>query len=248
MAYAPVPKSIAFGPFSSGPNAARQKQKVSANDRGTPSATLGRHSVCVRLCDGFHYPVADYSGPDDDAAHSAVCAGMCPGAPTRLYVQPAGSDDIQDAISVRDHKSYRALPVAFRHTTNRDNTCSCHAPGESAASNVSLYKDFTLRRGDSIMTEKGFKVFRGAANLPYKQADFVSLAASRDLATGERSILGAIERASAPGRKVTPRAVASKKTLPFTPVVSRTVTDEAGKSIRLIGPQAMLTQATQAKP
>ena len=256
LAYAPATQSINAGlfPQRSGLPAAPQARRATflapraAHATSTQTvlsgATLSQRSVCVRLCDGFYYPVGDYNGPSDNDAHSAVCAGMCPGAPTRLYVAPAGSEKIEDAISIRDGRSYKSLPVAFRHTAKRDKTCSCHGPEDSVVNSVSLLKDFTLRRGDRVMTQSGFRIFRGAASLPYRQADFTSLSKSRDLTRQERGKLRAIERASGttPVKLASQRPLANDRSQLATPISYRTVTDPTGKSVRLIGPQAMLLQ------
>ena len=92
------------------------------------SGSLARRSVCVRLCDGFFFPIGDLPNDGDISGHEALCTGLCPGAPARLYVVPSGSDKIEDAVGVQSRKPYTALPVAFRHAAKTDRTCSCHAP------------------------------------------------------------------------------------------------------------------------
>lgn len=269
MAYAPALKPIKFGPFTGYSSAApvhalarmrpdrliaparmapQGANHFTAPARGDGEATLSRRSVCVRLCDGFYYPVGDYNGAADNETHSAVCSGLCPGAPTRLYVVPGGSDKMDDAVSVRDNKPYRALPVAFRHTSQRDNTCSCRRAEESVVNSVSLLKDFTMRRGDRIMTENGFRIFKGAANLPYRVADFSALSSFSEISVSERNKLSAMERVSGirSAQKSTPRPRAAETNPPMSPVSSRTVVDPAGKMVRLIGPQAMLLASPQA--
>lgn len=180
-----------------------------------PASAIGGRSVCVRLCDGYHFPVGDAPSSGNVAAHESICSATCPGAPTRLYVIPAGTDDIGRAVSVRDGRAYHALPVALRHAGKRDNTCSCRRNNESQAALVSLYRDFTLRSGDVVMTQKGFRVFRGSTQWPYKSKDFAGLNASR-LSAAERRLLQRIERASAPVNasfierpRSTPRSIAS---------------------------------------
>ena len=143
-AYAPLPSVDAPLGAERLANIRLDKPLV-GRDQPATGAGLTRRSVCVRLCDGFAFPVADYRGESDTAAHTAVCSGLCPGAPTRLYVAGAGSDDIANAVSTRDGKPYSALPAAFRYVSTRDAACSCHAPGESLSKNVSLLRDFTLR-------------------------------------------------------------------------------------------------------
>ena len=244
LAYAPAQRPIKLTMFSgdhaNNPVAklgfASSSVRAAINDA---SSTLSRRSVCVRLCDGYHFPVGDYSGESDNAAQTAACAGMCPGAPTRLYVMGAGADKIDDAISIRDHKPYRSLPVAFRHASTRDQTCSCHGPGESTSASVSLLKDFTLRRGDKVMTSAGFRVFRGNSSLPYRGQDFSTLANFQGISKKERYDLSQIERASGVGAKAayTPR---KGKDSEANATDINTVVRSNGRSVRLIGPQAML--------
>ena len=175
---------------------------VQLSAAGGPLA-INRRSVCVRLCDGYFFPVGAYSGEDMRKAHEATCESACPGAPTRLYVVPSGSDKLEHAVSARDGKPYSLLPVAFRHTKTADRTCSCNPGGEIAARPRSLMNDFSLRSGDAIMTGTGFRVFRGADHYPYTSSDFMALASSRD--TPHRGALAAIERATIPRRAIQAR-------------------------------------------
>jgi hypothetical protein len=238
------PRHAVAKPARANPSRGSAPQSSPARGNDDPSAAgLSRRSVCVRLCDGYFFPVGDYSGSSDDDAHQAICSGLCPGAPTRLFVMPSGSDKIEDAISAREKRPYTALPVAFRHTTKHDNTCSCRAQEASVNDSVSLLKDFTLRRGDRIMTGQGFRVFLGSSNRVFKQNDFVSLAQFREIDSHERGSLQAIEKAS--GVNHTPVALispkkADAKAIPLTIAPARTFTDSHGKTVRMIGPQAWM--------
>ena len=155
---------------------------------------LGRRSMCVRLCDGFAFPVGAYHGDQDRAAHEATCHSECPGAATALYVVPSGSDSMDDAVRVGTDKNYSEMPYAFHYTTVLSNSCSCHPPQGGRIK--SLLHDFTLRRGDAVMTQAGFKVFHGASRFPYHRNDFVKLEQSRDIRKGDRVTFREIERAS----------------------------------------------------
>ena len=246
-AYAPPPPANIFFPgASSGPleprarKASRAVHVARAATQTDTSGSQGRRAVCVRLCDGYFFPVGDLADESQTAGQEAICAGLCPGAPAQLYVQPAGSEKIEDAWSSRDRKLYSALPVAFRHTTRTDRTCSCQP--QVAQANISLLKDFTLRRGDSVATPIGIKVFRGAQHWPYKRNDFVSLAQARDLSSQDRGTLVSLERA-AKGLKPAAKPVqrtAAPAAPKATPVVTLRTPD--GKAVRLVGPQAMLEQ------
>ncbi len=149
----------------------------------------GGRAVCVRLCDGFFFPSATSSGGDE------ACAAQCPDAPTARYTEPLGSDRIEDAVSTRG-ALYSALPVANRYQTTSDNTCRCHrslARGYSAA----VLNDPTLRKGDVVVTPKGFLVFQGAKTRSITSSDFVALSQARSLPKDLRAALVAMERASA---------------------------------------------------
>jgi hypothetical protein len=234
-AYAPLPS----GPLTAG--ATRVSLAGVTRARGAVSAprvaALSRRSVCVRLCDGMAFPIADYGGEGDNAAHSAVCSGMCPGAPTRLYVAPAGSDKLDDAISVNDRKPYSALPVAFRYQTTRDDTCSCHAPGASSAANVSLLRDFTLRSGDKIMTPKGFRVYRGSTAWLHGKSDFAPLGRA-GLDRRELGVYRAMERASLAGDRIA--GFTPVQPAPSSGPTRTSASENPGDQFRKIGPQVLL--------
>lgn len=170
-----------------------REMPVVHHERGAP-IELGRKSMCVRLCDGFAFPVGAYHGEQDRASHEATCQSECPGAQTALYVTPSGSDSIGDAVRVGTGQNYSKLPDAFHYTTVLSDACSCHP--KSGSRIASLLRDFTLRRGDAVMTARGFQVFHGGAHYPFRRTDFVALAKSGDIRKNDRATFHAIERAS----------------------------------------------------
>ena len=161
--------------------------------RHAPMA-LARRSMCVRLCDGFAFPVGAYHGEQDRVPHEAACQSQCPGARTALYVTPVGADAMREAVSVSTGQAYSELPDAFHYTNVLSDACSCHPPSGNRI--MSLLRDFTLRRGDAVMTASGVQVFHGGARYPYSRRDFVALARSPDVRPADRHTFHAIERAS----------------------------------------------------
>ncbi len=156
---------------------------------------LGRQSLCVRTCDGYTFPVGTYHGDGDRASHESACQAACPDARTALYVLPGGSDHIDEAVNVATGRAYSALPDAYHYTTVLDDACTCHRPGR-APRTLSVLRDLTLRRGDAIMTARGFRVFHGAARFPYRRTDFLALSRSRDVAKANRPTFSALEKES----------------------------------------------------
>jgi hypothetical protein len=191
----------------------------------TASFAAPGRSVCVRLCDGYFFPNA---GPaDGDADSAASCASLCPGAPTEVFYQPSGSDAIDDATSASG-KRYTALPVAFRYRAKLDNTCSCGG-NASVDQSLALLNDMTLRKGDSVMTAAGVRVFRGAGYAPYGLRDFTALAQT-SMPRDKRDVLIAIERASRPRNGTTVVAIAQ----PRRRVASAATPARSGDEIRFI--------------
>ena len=168
---------------------------------GAAAQSLSSRAVCVRLCDGSFFPV---NGVDAHGSQAA-CASQCPGAPTQVFYRATGSDQIEDATASNGQR-YAALPVAFRYRSTVDNTCTCGARG-ARESSVALFHDLTLRKGDSIMTAAGVRVFRGGHKPPYDMDDFIDLAQS-SLPREARDTLMAIDRANARPRGTNAREAA----------------------------------------
>ena len=98
----------------------------------------GRYrSVCVRLCDGFYYPIS-YSTYGSQLAQDAdKCQANC-AAPAELYVYRNPGQEIEQAISLSG-SAYMDLPVALRYRKEYVNGCSCkqteYNPTDIEASN-----------------------------------------------------------------------------------------------------------------
>jgi hypothetical protein len=71
--------------------------------------------------------------------------------------------------------------------------CGCHSASGNPIDSSAVLNDPTLRPGDTVVTAKGVRVFKGGA-YPFKSSDFMSLAETRDLPTEKRGALAAIER------------------------------------------------------
>lgn len=177
-----------FLPHGDKPRARRTLQaRASGTGLNTPM------NYCVRLCDGFAFPVGEAGS--GQAAQEAACRSACPGAPTALYSAPAGAKDL-DALS-RGGSPYTALPMAFRYRETLTPQCTCRPVGATASTSA-LLTDMTLRRGDVVMTRVGARHFDGAARLPYRPAHFSDALAKLTIRK-EIEIVRAMEIASVRG-------------------------------------------------
>jgi hypothetical protein len=112
-----------------------------------------------------------------------------------------------------------------------------HADMPHTKGPVSIYNDRTLRRGDSVMTAQGLRVFKGASHFPYRAADFVALAEASRFVMGDkkqlRDIQLAFERIDVPATQfaalVTGRSVSTGQPNP-------NKVETQAKKVRYVGP------------
>jgi hypothetical protein len=235
------PYGVADFPIGAPSNAGKRNKARSAkagnNRKPAPYSVATNYSshrpVCVRLCDGFFFPASVPAGASNAASEEAACTGLCPDAPIALYYRPRGSDKIEDAISATG-QPYSALPIALRFRSTQDNTCTCH---RSLASALSPLHDSTLRKGDALMTPKGFMVFHGVEQAKHTPGDFAALAAAT-LPKDQRATLQSLERVSqAPQRGVTRSWLAAEALPPgstVAPGATETATREMTDKIRFV--------------
>src|SRR5262249_33312709 len=98
----------------------------------------GRYrSVCVRLCDGFFYPISYSTYAGRLAQEAQQCQSSC-AAPAELYVYRNPGQEIEQAISLNG-SAYMDLPVALRFRKEYVQGCSCkqaeYNPTEIEAAN-----------------------------------------------------------------------------------------------------------------
>ena len=186
---APDAERISIVRYQASDDSDRPRQRRHASLRASVKlvSVAGHDPVCVRLCDGFFFPLP--TAASDVVSQDAACTSLCPDAPTQVFYRD-GSETIEGAVSAGG-KPYTALPVALRYRATANDTCSCHREVVAYAP----LKDSTLKRGDAIMTPAGFMVFRGVEGAPHQAADFSALAAA-GLPSAARAPLQEMERAS----------------------------------------------------
>jgi hypothetical protein len=114
----------------------------------------GFRTVCVRMCDGFFFPISFATVQSRFGEDEALCKRQCPAAEVALYTYTNPGQDIQQAASISG-ELYSSLPNAFKYRTEFNPNCSCRGPGQSWAD--ALGQDQTIQRGDIIVTEQRSK-------------------------------------------------------------------------------------------
>lgn len=109
---------------------AREETMARAREIGRERGTY--RTVCVRLCDGYFFPISFSATPDRFAADEASCNARCSSG-ARLYVYPNPGGEPEDMRDVRG-QPYTALKTAFLFRTTYVEACTCKPhPWEEAS-------------------------------------------------------------------------------------------------------------------
>ena len=99
---------------------------ISGESRGT------YRTLCVRLCDGYYWPISFATSKDKLGRDAKVCERTC-GSPARLYFHENPGQNPEDMEDARG-KRYADLKVAFQYRRTYDEACTCKAhPWENAS-------------------------------------------------------------------------------------------------------------------
>ena len=174
----------------------------------------GRYrSVCVRLCDGFYYPLhyATYGSQLGQDAQS--CQSNC-AAPAELYVYRNPGQEIEQAVSLNG-SAYMDLPVALRFRKEYVKGCSCkqaeYNPTEIEASNKRAEADATGQPANGKPT--------AAVAPPPEAAPAPQAAAPEDAQGLSLDITGSNEPAAPPAPEAAPAAIPEAQQPPPSPAV-----------------------------
>ncbi len=145
-------------------------------------------AYCVRMCDGYYFPVG--AGSDNFDKHEAACNSVCPSAQTRVYVASSDTDDIGKAS--HRGQTYAKLGTAFSYRQQRNKTCSCNAASSTGGLGMfspTYVNDTTLSHGDVVVTNIGIKAFKGGGNFPHRTNEFIAASNSKSLTLRELATL-----------------------------------------------------------
>jgi hypothetical protein len=88
-------------------------------------------TVCVRLCDGYYWPLSHGVSRGSFYRDAAACRSGC-GEEARLFYMPSATSDIDDAVD-QTGRPYARLPTAYLYRKARVAGCLCRPEPWSAA-------------------------------------------------------------------------------------------------------------------
>jgi hypothetical protein len=147
-------------------------------------------TMCVRLCDGFYWPISFATTPEHFDRDRHKCESSC-GSPARLYVyrNPGGDIDAMEDLSGRP---YSRLKTAFLYRTEYKESCKCRSdPWEQTS--LDRHRVYALeaakRKGDKTAA-KELEVLYAARETERRQAE----ASGRAAAAAEKQAAVLAER------------------------------------------------------
>jgi hypothetical protein len=93
------------------------------SERPKRAASASYRTLCVRLCDGFYFPVSYSTSREHFAGDASQCERQCP-ARSRLFVYRNPGEEIEDMRDL-DGQPYRSLPTALVYRTQYVADCTC---------------------------------------------------------------------------------------------------------------------------
>jgi hypothetical protein len=116
-----------------------EDEESSGGSTWSPRATNGAQTyrtVCVRLCDGYYFPVSFSTLPSHFPQDADACASKC-AAPAELFYYPNPGGTIDQAVALKTQEAYAKLKFAFRYRKEVVNGCSCktaeYVPADGSA-------------------------------------------------------------------------------------------------------------------
>src|SRR5262249_54854212 len=80
-------------------------------------------TLCVRMCDGFYFPISYTTGSDGLVHDAETCATAC-GADARLFYHPNPGGDVDSMVDLTG-RAYKSYPNAFKYRKTLVAGCQC---------------------------------------------------------------------------------------------------------------------------
>jgi Protein of unknown function (DUF2865) len=100
------------------------------DDAGAISAIGTYRTLCVRLCDGFYFPVSFATSEGGLARDAEQCRASC-GVEARLFYHPNPGGSVETMLDLTG-RAYSALPMAFKYRKTLVAGCLCRPQPLSA--------------------------------------------------------------------------------------------------------------------
>lgn len=112
-----------------------------------PEGSGSYTTVCVRMCDGFFFPIS-HRVPQSRFHHDAdACRSRCGESESRLFYH-SSNGDMKSAVDLTG-RAYSRLPIAFMHRKKLVAGCACK-PAPWAEASLIRHEGYALAEGRSL--------------------------------------------------------------------------------------------------
>lgn len=132
------------------PSLSGQSRSDDGESRGSGG---GYRTVCVRLCDGYYWPISYATSRGSFSRDQKTCENSCT-TPARLFAYRNPGQEPEDMEDVRG-QPYKKLSTAFAYRTTYDQSCKCkpHPWEQQARDQHRVYGlEAKTRKGDKQAT------------------------------------------------------------------------------------------------
>ncbi len=128
------------------------RQYVPSPRQATAPAGGKYTTMCVRMCDGFYFPISHSTSRGGFSRDAAACQDRCANVEARLFYRPASSSEMKDAVDLTG-RVYGRLPIAFKHRKTYVKGCTCRPAPWSAAERV-RHRSYAVAAGVDVGPER----------------------------------------------------------------------------------------------
>ena len=121
-------------------------------DSGPAAPVMTYRTLCVRLCDGFYFPISFATGGAGLSRDADACSASC-GAEARLFYYPNAGGSIEAMVDLAGF-GYAALPNAFKYRKTLVEGCQCR-PQPWSETELQRHRGYAQRRPDTRPAERG---------------------------------------------------------------------------------------------
>jgi hypothetical protein len=112
------------------------------DDDNFPVSRSGSYrTLCVRMCDGYYWPISHAVNRGSFYRDANVCRASC-GEEAKLFYHPSSQGDVSEMVDLTG-RAYVKLPTAFRYRKALSDGCKCK-PEPWAQSELDRHRRYAL--------------------------------------------------------------------------------------------------------
>lgn len=171
------------------------------NDDDDSLSNYGKYrTLCVRMCDGYYFPISASTSRKGFARDEARCQASCSDA--RLFHVPANQSVVDGAID-SDGRHYVAMKTAFLYRKKRIDSCQCR---QAPWSEAELNRHRTYADAEAV--EKPRQPDTSRVSALAQQSEIKPSAANEQAASTGQAAEGPSDAATAPATLANSRPTA----------------------------------------